>query len=114
MTKTQKVLLWVGLGLFMVPELFWATISNIIYEFSHNSSNTLPYRPNYFTVSDHITALNIVLVIQALGVVLVFLLILRAKYKDWRFLPVHIILFFITVSTLWFCYISITLGRHGW
>ncbi len=32
MTKNNKILFWVGMGLFIIPELLWSPVLNYLYE----------------------------------------------------------------------------------
>jgi hypothetical protein len=113
MNKMQKSLFWTGLALAVIPEILWSSVSNLLYEFTHNSSNVGPYRDSFVMSPDNIVVLNVVLGLQMIGILFVVYVSLRQRYMDFRFLPVHVLLLFLFIITAFLFYFSVTFGRHG-
>lgn len=102
MTKKQKIWLVVFLGMFIIPELLWEPVGNYIYAFIKD----VPFRDNLLMHSDYRNVLIYVLIIQLLGVLLSFILLIKGKlYKNikggWMALLFLLILFFISFFILY-------------
>ncbi len=95
MTKRQKILLSVFLGLFIVPELLWSPVANFVYEWSQNSNHVVPLRLNFLTYTDNADLWSKVLFIQFIGLLsaAVYIVILRKKIINKTF--------------FWFSFISV-------
>jgi hypothetical protein len=113
MTKTQKIWLGIFLAMFVVPEIVWAPVTNLIYEFMQNTNNTLPYRNNFLMNPDNITWLSVVLAIQLLGSIFSIVLLFKNKTKGLIFWSIISLLIILALVILFLFYLSITLGRHG-
>lgn len=73
MTKTQKILLWVGLALFIIPEILWSPTGNFVNTLSGEPLfGEGSFRPNFLTDSSNINYLSFMLSMQCAGAVLVF------------------------------------------
>lgn len=112
MTKSQKLWFWVGAALFVVPEVLWSPVANLVYEFTQSSNRTESLRQNFLTNPDNITSLNCVLFLQGVGILfLVFVLLTNKKTAAvWIGL---VLLVALGMATWFLFYISVTLGRHG-
>ena len=64
----QKIWLWIFGAMFVVPEVLWSPIINLIYNILQNSNNAKILRPNFLTESDNIYVLLGVLCIQFIGI----------------------------------------------
>ena len=79
MTKTQKILLTLSLVIFLMPEVLWATLSNVVYEFMQNGGNVLPYR-NSFLMSYKFEALyKAIIILQFVSIIIFFSLWIMIK-----------------------------------
>src|SRR4051812_49298452 len=71
MTKKQKIWTVVFIAMFLLPELLWSTVFNFYYELPQTSysSNTHPFRDNYFQNSDNLVQYDFILGMQILGLI---------------------------------------------
>jgi len=111
MTKTQKMYLRIFLAMFVLPEVLWSPVTNILYEFSKNSGQ--PYIANFLMNPDNITWLNFVLLIQVIGLLLSSILLWKNTRKNYLYVFFAIFLSVLTVIVSYLFYISMTLGRNG-
>ncbi len=90
MQKTQKLWLSLALAMFLIPEILWSPVTNFSYIFFKNSNNTLPLRLNFITQSGTGVLYKVVVFIQLLGLLSIFIMLIkgRAKYssKLWYYL----------------------------
>jgi len=77
----QKIWLYIFPGMFLVPEILWSPLWNIIDSFLQNSNNIEIFRPNFLTDIDNYNSLLVVLTIQVIGVLGVLILIYKTKLK---------------------------------
>lgn len=50
MTKNHKLFFWIGLGLFLIPELLWSPVFNYVYELLQLGSNDIAHlRESFLT-----------------------------------------------------------------
>ena len=112
MTKAQKIWLWVSVALFVVPEVLWSPVGNLVNDLLQNSNEVQIFRPNFLTDSDNTTSLLFVLFIQVVGLVSSLIIVSKLKINIWIKSSVIIILvLFLLVTGLLF-YIGFSL-RHG-
>ncbi len=64
MKKQQKIWLGIFLAMFILPELLWSPVENLVYDLLQNSNNVKIFRPNFLTVSDNTYLLLFVLLFQ--------------------------------------------------
>jgi len=115
MTKTQKIWLWVFLGMFILPEVLWSPVGNFVYELSQ-SGNTHPVRNNFLQNTDNINILSTVLFIQMAGLIAAFvcLLIVHKYIQNKTFLWVGYTLLFLGALITFFIFgISVSLRHFG-
>jgi len=81
MTKKQKIALAISLALFAIPELLWSPILNFYYEL-FQEGDVHPLRNNMLFNSDNLVILKATILIQLLGILSLFLIILFSKFKN--------------------------------
>lgn len=113
MTKKQKIWLSVTSAMFILPEILWSPVSNIIYELLQKTNNVQPYRINFLMNSDKIVYLSFVLFAQFVGCLLTLIFFLKHKHNNILFWTVILLLILLTFVTLFIFYMSITLGKNG-
>ena len=82
MTKIQKIWLGVSLGIFLIPELLWNPILNILYSIFKpvvNGSSQI-FRSNFLMNSDNIGMLIFIVSLQLLGLLLLLVNLFRINY----------------------------------
>ncbi len=69
MTKKQKIWLGVFLAMFIIPEILWSPVGNMIYELSQSGrgGDTYPFRMTFLENSDNANVLQKILFLQFLG-----------------------------------------------
>lgn len=85
MTKVQKIWLWVGIGLFLIPEILWSPLGNSLYALIYDK----PFRSSFLTNSDYGQWKEIVVLIQFLGIVSGYYIVVKNRRylpKDYSFL----------------------------
>ena len=97
--------------MFIVPELLWSPVGNLIYEFSQNSGQ--PYRNNFLMNMDNIGWLNWVLLIQALGLLFLVIFLWKNFKRSFLYCLAALLVTILMLIVFYLFYISITLGRHG-
>lgn len=112
MTKKQKVWLWVFLIMFIIPELLWSPVSNIVYGLIQNSNHVKNLRTNFLTNPDNINIFLIVIFVQLIGSLFGFLLTTKSHVNLWLKILLIIITLFILLTTGLVFFISFSL-RHG-
>ena len=81
MTKKQKIWLGVFLAMFLVPEILWSPVGNIIFEL-FQSGNAVSLRNNFLTNYQHIFIYRFVLILQLSG--LLFTSITFLKFNTFK------------------------------
>ena len=81
MTKSQKIWFWVSAVLFLLPEILWSPIVNLIDAFLQNSNNTVIFRDNFLMDSDNLNFLLIALFVQFLGVLVSSVIIIKSNFN---------------------------------
>lgn len=82
MSKSQKVWLWVFTGMFLVPELVFQPVTNMIYAFFENSNNSRPLFNNFLFDRGPDFWYKGVLVFQAVGLISLILFLVRMKNEN--------------------------------
>jgi membrane protease YdiL (CAAX protease family) len=79
MTKNQKIWLGVFLAMFLVPEILWSPVSNIIFGLIKD----MPYRNNFLIQTDNRSLLATVIFLQFLSLLGIDLILWSKKnYKS--------------------------------
>lgn len=100
--------------MFIVPEVLWSPVSNLVYDLLQNSNNVQIFRPNFLTDSDNTNLLLYFLAFQLVGIVSSLIMALRSKLNIniWlKSLIIFILLVISIINGLVF-YIAFSL-RHG-
>ncbi len=79
MTKLQKIWLGVGLGMFIIPEILWSPITNIIYSLFNANNHSLVLRQSFLFDADKVVYLTLVLGVQLIGVIMYLVNIARIQ-----------------------------------
>ena|ERR1700733_7569769 len=112
MTKIQKVWLWIYAGLFVVPEVLWSPVVNFYYQFikGMHVSNVPPLRNNFLQNIDNTIWLKLVIFIQALGILLLLINIVKYYNPTSRILKalLILILFLLLLAILFALYFALT------
>jgi fatty-acid desaturase len=99
--------------MFLLPELLWSPVGNIIYEFLQKTNDVQPYRYNFFTNSDNSVYLSLILLVQFIGCLLILIYLVNHKKNNIFFWFGILLLIIITLVTFFIFYLSITLGVNG-
>lgn len=112
LSKIQKIWLWISASTFLIPEILWSPIFNLIYDFLQNSNNVKVLRPNFLTNPDNIYILLWIICLQFIGILSSTIIIAKAKisfkFKILLIFPMLILSF----MTGFILYIVFSL-RHG-
>ena len=98
--------------MFLVPEVLWSPVGNLIYDFFQNSNIIKIFRPNFLTVSDNTNLLLYVICLQFIGILGGTITVIKADFRlslKLLLVPIMIILLVITGFVL---YVVFSL-RHG-
>lgn len=118
MTKTQKIWLYVFLGLFVLPEALWSPVGNFVYSWLMPTVNgsIQTMRNNFLMLNDNVNLYSFVLFIQLLGIFLTFiyLIIIRKNIINKTIYWAILLLAFLLSVVTFFCFgLSITLRHIG-
>lgn len=102
MTKTQKIWMWIFLGMLLVPEVLWSPLGNFYYELikGQHVSNILPFRFNFLESADYVNMLRLVILIQTAGSILGLITILKLKPGIAKWLSISALLITSAASLL--------------
>lgn len=75
MNKNYKILFWIGLLLFIVPELLWSPVANVYYTFFQSGSNIVLLRDNFITSAGYNLVYKGLILLEALGLLTSILLV---------------------------------------
>jgi len=112
MTKIQKIWLGVFTGMFVIPEIFWSPVGNLIYSILQNSNSVKIFRPNFLTDSDNTNLLLFCLAFQLAGLLGTIIFTSKIKYNLWiKSISISILVLLLVIVGLIF-YIVFSL-RNG-
>ena len=112
MKSKRKFLLWTSLALFVVPELIWSPITNILFEL-FQSGNVHPLRDNLLLKAENIFYFRIVNSLQLVGLLATITFLFKEKNWNlgrWIFFLVLTILVLLNICVL---YLSFALADIG-
>ncbi len=112
MKKQQKIWLGIFLAMFILPELLWSPVENLVYDLLQNSNNVKIFRPNFLTVSDNTYLLLFVLLFQIIGLIGSLIIVFKEKINIWFKLLLILVLTTLLLTTSFIYYIVFSL-RHG-
>lgn len=112
MTKIQKTWLWVFAAMFVVPEVLWSPVGNLISDILQNSNNVIILRPNFLTNSDNTNYLLFFLGIQLIGIVGTLFLTWKIKSNPWVKSILILIILSLAIITGFVFYFAFSL-RNG-
>ena len=104
----KKILFIISLCFFIVPEILWSPLSNIMYSVLKPamSGSTQILRINFLTNFENINLLLIVIFIQILGLVSSIFLIFKLNSNRWfQFSLSLILLVFLIISIVIFTFV---------
>lgn len=113
MEKSKKIMLWIFLAMFLIPELLWSPILNIIFNLIQNSDPAPTLRPNFLINSDNFTPLLVTLAIQIIGLVGSSSLLILSKKIEFSYKTPLIVILFILLLIASFIFMLIFGLRHG-
>lgn len=111
-TKKEKTLLWISSGLFIIPEILWSPIINIINDLFQNTNNTIIFRPNFLTNPNNINLLILVLSIETISLLINIFLITKISIKKSVKIFLFLILIILSMIACLATYLAFSL-RHG-
>jgi hypothetical protein len=82
MTKVQKIVLCAAVAMFLLPEILWNSVGNVMYDLVHPTDMTHPLRSNFLTHSDNVSLYPWVLLIQSVGLALACMTLLRYNLQN--------------------------------
>ena len=82
MTKNNKLLFWIGLGLFVIPELLWSPVANIYYTFFQSGSHIIPLRENFITSGGYDIWYKVVVFLELSGLIIALLFSKRSLFNN--------------------------------
>jgi hypothetical protein len=100
------------LAMFIVPEVLWSPVGNLVDSLLQNSNHVQVFRSNFLTSSDNTGLLLFFLFFQLVGIVGSLVLIFQTKINIWikSFLIFVLVLLFLITGFIF--YIGFSL-RHG-
>jgi hypothetical protein len=91
MSKIEKIWLWISAAMFLIPEILWFTISNVLSNFFGNNDPIIFLRINFVNMQGYSFLYKAVVFFQLLGSLgFIFFLI---KYKNMNKIIYCILLF---------------------
>jgi hypothetical protein len=112
MTKKQKILLVIFLTMFLVPEILWSPVLNILLELGQ-SGNVTPLRDNFLMSSDNLIYFRIINFIQLVGIISAIILLFKIKRGGLINWFVIFVLLLLALSNFVVFYLSFALGNTG-
>ena len=80
MTKTQKMWMWIFLAIFLIPEVLWSPITNVIFSLlESNKNNPKIFRENFLTLYSNENILKGILTMQFIAISLFLFSLLKNK-----------------------------------
>ena len=118
MSKKQKILLWVFMGMFIIPEVLWSPAANYIYSLAKptKEGSVQILRSNFLLESSFDNAFSTVLFIQLLGLLLsaIYLIVINKSIKNkWLLWPLVVLLLLASVIVFYLFGFSIKLRSFG-
>ena len=95
MVKAQKWLLWLFGAMFLVPEVLWSPVLNFIYSIWVGGNVPMILRDNFLINPDNRNLAITIILIQCIGALLFFILLLKTSIN---------IIFKIILSILFFIF----------
>lgn len=111
MTK-QQIWLAVFLAMFLVPEILWSPIGNVVFDFLQRTNNVEIFRPNFLTVSDNINLLLYVVCFQFIGILGGTVITIKANIASLPKLLLVSVMTVVLLVTGFVLYVIFSL-RHG-
>jgi len=75
----QKIWFWIFGAMFVVPEILWSPLVNLIYDIFQNSNNVKTLRPNFLTNPNNIYILLYIIFFQFIGVLGTTIITIKSK-----------------------------------
>ncbi len=112
MTKLQKIWLWVGLGMFIIPEILWSPLVNLMQSLYNSQIDSPVFRENFLTTGKSTVSWLVVLLVQLLGALsIVYFTYINRNYRRWL-LILSIIFSLISLAIFLAMYVIYSF-RHG-
>lgn len=108
MIKLQKIGLWVGGALFLIPEILWSQTANIIYSFFQSGElHPKVLRSSFIFTTSNETLLKSFVVLQTIGLLVCIPLIWKSikNINTWLKFLIGLIIFSVTVINLFAFYL---------
>jgi hypothetical protein len=67
MTKKQKIWLGVFLAMFIIPEVLWSPVGNVLYQLVQSGGVIYPFRDNFLMDNDNLFIYRFINTIQLIG-----------------------------------------------
>ena len=112
MTKQQRTWLAVFLVMFLVPEVLWSPVGNLVFDFFQRTNNVEIFRPNFLTVSDNINLLLYVVCFQFIGILGSTIIAIKANVASLSKLILVSVMTIVLLVTGFVLYVIFSL-RHG-
>ena len=110
MTKKQKIWLGIFLAMFVIPELLWSPILNILHEL-WQTGNVTPLRENFIMDSDNLLYFRLTNLIQLIGIIFASAILVKTKNKNFIHWFLLLILILLSLSNLIVFYLSFALAN---
>jgi hypothetical protein len=112
MTKNQKILLWVSIALFIVPEVIWSPVINFYHDLFNTNKigGTTIFRNSFLQSPDNLDLLKLVLLIELIGTVSALIIIFKNRHsisnlvRGWVLVILMVLLVVIFGFALYFIY----------
>lgn len=112
MTKKQKIWFGVFLAMFLVPEILWSPVGNVVYElFQSGNSNSL--RSNFLTGYQHNSIYQSILIFQTVGLMLSIYYLKKNVLKKLVKYCLIVFLIILLILTLAVLYLSFAVKNLG-
>lgn len=97
----MKKTIWIFcILLFVVPEILWSPILNIIDSFLQNSNSVEILRPNFLMDSDNYNYLLVVLTLQEIGLIGILISTIRTPRSYLKIIIAPLIFLLLVITTL--------------
>lgn len=112
MKRIQKIWLGIFLAMFIVPEVLWSPVVNLVYDLLQNNNNVKVLRPNFLTISDNTTLLLFTLLVQLIGLLGSLVFVFRGKMNLFLKALSVVVLVLLSLITGFIFFVAFSL-RHG-
>jgi len=80
MNKSQKIWLWISILLFIIPEILWSSIGNVLYSFFQSGKiNPSIFRNNFLLEYKNESLLKLFIIIQLFSIISAMFCVIKCR-----------------------------------